>query len=129
MNRLAALLLIGTAAVAVSTCDSGPTAGDITFDLTTPNTNDGAIQFIAKATAPDSLTGVTAACTGCQVFTVTVSATEIRGVVTGDISGGALVHLSVTDAGKSDPYTMSVVAAASRTFVVQAGAYSLKPEK
>ena len=129
MKRVVKLLILGASALVLATCNEGPTAGEIAFDLTSANADDGAIQFTASAVAPDSVTGATPACTGCQVFLARVSATELRGVVTGNIGAGALVNLGVTDVGKPESYSMTVVAAASRTYKVQAGAYSLKSEK
>src|SRR5690349_8880465 len=107
MKRLAAVATLGLAALALATCDSGPNAGAITFDLTSPFNSDGAIQFIATATAPDSIVGVTPACSGCQVFIARVSAGAVRGVVTGDITAGPLVHLGVTDVGNPSAYAMT----------------------
>ncbi|HEY2824811.1 MAG TPA: hypothetical protein VGI83_04630 [Gemmatimonadales bacterium] len=129
MKRLSGVLGAAVLALALSTCDGGPTAGELAFDLTTPNTNDGAVQFVATATLPDSIIGVTAACTGCQVFLARVSASNVRGVITGDIGAGALLRLNVTEVGKPELYAVTVVAAASRTFAIQSGAYSLAVEK
>lgn len=128
MKRLASLTLLAAAALAAGSCE-GPSAGDVTFNLTSPNTNDGAIQFVATAASPDSITGVTAACSGCQVFLARVSATNVHGVVTGDITSGALIHLGVTDVGNTSAYTADVIAAASKTYLIQTGAYSLAAAK
>jgi hypothetical protein len=129
VRRVAGILAVGLAAFTVTTCDSGPTAGELIISLTSSNADDGAIQFTAKATAPDSIIGATALCTGCQVFTAKVSATELRGVVTGNITAGPLVRIGVTDVNKPELYSASFVAAASKTFKVQTGTYSLAVQK
>ena len=48
MKRVAALAVVGLAAVALTTCDSGPTAGELTYNLSSSNTNDGAIHCLSK---------------------------------------------------------------------------------
>ncbi len=112
--RLLAVLL--GLMVVVAACSSGPEPGDLTFELTTPNSDDGAIQFRLTSTLPNTLTGVSAGCAGCTVFSEATSETEILGVVTGQIRAGRLVRVSVSDVQTPEAYTASVVAVASRDF-------------
>ena len=100
----------------VAACSSGPEPGELTFELTTPNSDDGAIQFRLTATLPNTLTGVSAGCAGCTVFSEATSETEILGVVTGQIRAGRLVRVSVSDVQTPEAYRASVVAVASRDF-------------
>ncbi len=109
--RLLAVLL-GLMVLAAA-CSSGPEPGDLTFELTTPNSDDGAIQFRLTATLPNTLTGVSA---GCTVFSEATSETEILGVVTGQIRAGRLVRVSVSDVQTPEAYRARVVAVASRDF-------------
>jgi len=107
------LLLVGlTLAVA---CD-GPSAGEVTLVLSTPNADDGAITFSVMVAAPNEVNAATPACDGCQVFYTKVSRTELRGIVTGDLVAGPLVHVSVAQGGPNEVYRLDVVEVASRTF-------------
>jgi hypothetical protein len=122
MTRRAGLLLVGlTLAVA---CD-GPSAGEVTLVLRTPNTDDGAIAFSVMVAAPNEVTGATAVCDGCDVFYTKVSRTELRGIVTGDLVAGPLVRLSVAQGGPNEVYRLDVVDVANRKFdpVPPAGYY------
>src|SRR3972149_3952994 len=76
------------ASALVLSCFEGPTAGEVTLSLKTPNADDGAVAFVVTIPAPNEITGASAACDGCDVFTTQVSATELRGIVTGDLSAG-----------------------------------------
>jgi hypothetical protein len=119
----AALAILG-----LGGCDSGPKAGEVVFDLATPNQNDGAIQFRLTAVAPNTLDGVTAGCAGCQVFTEAVSETEIRGVLIGNVVPGEALRVLVSDRKARQAYTGQVVAVASRTYVLgTAIGYTLTP--
>ncbi len=113
MRRALALL-----ALTVLGCD-GPTAGEVTLVLATPNANDGAVTFTARVAAPNELTGASGGCAGCEVFYARVSRTELRGIVTGDLVAGPVVRLSVTDAGPSHAYRVDVLEVANRQFAVQ----------
>jgi len=109
-------------------CDSGPKAGEVVFDLTTPNADDGAIQFRLTAIAPNTLDGVTASCAGCQVFAESVSDTEIRGVLIGNVVPGEALRVLVSDRKASDAYSGHVMAVASRTYALgDTTGYSLAP--
>jgi hypothetical protein len=119
---------LGVALVLAGGCDSGPKAGEVVFNLTTPNLNDGAIQFRLTAAAPNTLDGVTAGCAGCQVFTEAVSETEIRGVLIGNVAPGQALRVLVSDRKARDAYTGQVVAVASRTYALgSTTGYSLAP--
>jgi hypothetical protein len=111
----------------VLTCGGEPPAGELAFSLTTPNQDDGAVQFTLRAVEPATLGAVTALCTGCQVYTQVVSDTEIRGVLVGDIVAGPALSVTVSDRGV-DAYAASVVSAASRTYTLRVvGGYALNP--
>jgi hypothetical protein len=116
------------ALAAVLGCDSGPKAGEVVFELTTPNQNDGAIQFRLTAAPPNTLEGVTAGCPGCQVFTEVVSAAEIRGVLIGDVVPGEALRVMVSDRKAEAAYAGQLVAAASRTYTLRnTSGYALMP--
>jgi hypothetical protein len=115
------------AALAAGSCDGGPSAGDIVFDLTTPNQDDGAVQFRLTSVAPGTIASVTAECAGCQVFTQAVSDTELRGVLLGDVVAGAALRVTVSDR-KAAGYAAAVVAASNRQYAVRpAAGYTLVP--
>jgi hypothetical protein len=80
-----------------------------------------------RAIEPATLSGVTALCTGCEVFSHVVSDTEIRGVLVGDVVAGPALSVTVSDRG-AQGYSAIVVAAASRTYTLRdAGGYALTP--
>lgn len=117
---------LAVAALIAGCSDSGPTAGLLTFSLTTPNGDDGAVAFTLHATAPATITGAEAACTGCRVFSRVVSETEIRGIVTGTIGAGPLVRVTASDLRTPTDYTATVQQVATRTYGIRGtGGYSL----
>ncbi len=100
----AAIVLL---AVAVPACD-GPTAGELSIDLVTPNNSDGAILFKLRTPASRELGEVTAACSGCQVFPYKISESELYCVVTGALSSGPLVRIAVSDVGVRSAYQVTI---------------------
>jgi hypothetical protein len=117
--------LLIAAVLGILGCGGGPTVGDITFQLGTPNGDDGAIQFRLASTMPNTLQGVTAVCTGCKLFREQVSDTELVGIITGDLSSGDILRVTVSDVGAAG-YTGTVVAVASRSYQVRSpSGYSL----
>lgn len=114
-------------ALLVAACQ-GPVAGNVTFNLTTPNGDDGAVAFRVISQGGTTLTGASPACAGCRLFVVAVADTELRAIVTGDIAAGPLVDVMVSDLGKPSDYTASVLGVASRSFAVRESApYALAP--
>ena len=85
--RQAAIVL----ALALTSCD-GPNAGELMFDLSTPNSDDGAIQFTITATPGYEMLDLEAACAGCRVFVRRIDERTTLGIVTGPIGGGALLR-------------------------------------
>lgn len=97
-------------------CFDGPTAGDITLVLSTPNADDGAISFVVTTARPNEILGAEALCPGCSVFVSRVGPTQLRGAVVGDVTGGPLVRLRVSNAGPNQAYRTEVLEVASRAF-------------
>ena len=115
------LLAIGLGfAMAAMSCKEGPTAGELEADLTTPNSDDGALQFTATAATNVSITGISQACSGCKLFVVKVSDTQYRGVVTGNLGTGELFRVGVSDVKKPTNYTIQVNAVSNRTYALRA---------
>jgi len=110
-------LLVGAAA-ALGSC-SGPTAGDLTVSLVTPNSDDGAVLIRVTASESKEVTGASVACGGCQLFLEKPSATELRAVITGSLVAGPLVHMSVSDTKSPSAYTVQIQQEASRTYQVR----------
>jgi hypothetical protein len=97
-------------------CFDGPTAGDITLVLSTPNADDGAVSFVVTTASPNEILEAEALCPGCAVFVSRVGATQLRGAVVGDVAGGPLVRLRVSNAGPNQAYRTEVLEVASRAF-------------
>lgn len=108
------------ASALVLSCFDGPTAGEVTLVLKTPNADDGAMAFVVTIPAPNEISGASAACDGCDVFSTKVSATELRGIVTGDLSAGPVVRLAVSQGGPNQAYHVQVLEVASRQFAARA---------
>ena len=120
--RMLALL----AGLAVSAGCSGPTAGELTISLVTPNSDDGAILLRVTVSESKEVTSLTVACSGCTIFKEQPSATELRAVVTGNLAAGPLVRIAVSDTKSPDAYSAQVQQVASRTYQVRAtSGYSL----
>jgi hypothetical protein len=119
-RRRSRLTPIGLALVAVAagSCDTGPSAGDIVFNLTTPNQDDGAVQFRITSVAPAAIAAVSAECGGCQVFTAALGDTEMRGVLLGDVVAGAALRVTVSDR-KAEGYVATVVAVSDRQYALR----------
>ena len=125
MTRLGRVLAALALPLVLATC-SGPTAGDLTVSLVTPNSDDGAIVMQVTAAQSKEITAAAAACTGCTIFSEQVSSTELRAVVTGNLAAGPLARISVTDTGSPKSYTVQIVQVASRSYQLRStSGYSL----
>lgn len=107
---VAAVLALGTAACSD---DSGgvDNSGSITFDLSTPNGDDGAVLLVITGPA---LSDVRPASAGYQLFWREVSATETRIIVVGDLVAGRLLTAHAPP-GAASEFTASVAEIATRT--------------
>jgi hypothetical protein len=103
-----ALLAACGASTPTSTDPTTPTSGWLTLQLTTPSTNDGAVQFAISGPAIDSVTiisydGFAAASNG-----------TVNLVVTGQIGNGDIARIHVADLSAALQYHATVAAAAAR---------------
>ena len=103
-------------ALAAFACLDGPTPGEVTLALQTPNQDDGAIAFSITAPAPNEVTGVTAMCDSCLAFVSRVNATELRAIITGNLAAGPLARVAVLNGSPNQAYHVKVLAVSSRTF-------------
>lgn len=131
MTRLAAfaaLIAFGVNCGGGGTENNDPTPGDLTIELTTPNTNDGAIKLtITSAVAP---TAISAAAAGVEVFTSGPLSTTTTVIVTGNLAAGPLLHITVPDTRDDEDYTAAVVQVASTTYAIRGnGGYALEVTK
>jgi hypothetical protein len=121
--------LLAGAALLAAACLDGPTAGEVTLALQTPNQDDGAVSFRILVSAPNEVTGVTATCDSCLAFVSRVSPTELRGIITGNLAAGPVARISVLDGSPHQAYSVRVLAVASRTFTPRdEAAYTLSIE-
>ena len=96
-------------------CLDGPTPGEVTLGLQTPNQDDGAVSFRILVSAPNEVTGVTATCDSCMAFVSRVSATELRAIITGNLAAGPVARIAVLDGSPNQAYSVRVLEIASRT--------------
>jgi len=106
-------------ALLAMSCKEGPAAGDLVVDLATPNSDDGAIQFVATGNNGATISGISGACSGCKLFLVKVSDSQYKGVVTGSLAAGTLFRVSVSDAKHASNYSVLIVGVSSRTFAMR----------
>ena len=85
-----------------------PVAGWLVVQLTSPRSDDGAVQLHITGPSVDSVT-----VTGYNGFaTLTDGAADL--IVTGSIASGAVARIRVADPARASEYRGSVVAAATR---------------
>lgn len=106
--KLRALVVFALLGLVATACD-GPSAGELSIDLVTPNSGDGAILFKVKAPSSLDLGDVTAACSGCQAFFYRLSETELYGAVTGNLTSGPLARLAVSNVGVRSTYEVTIL--------------------
>jgi hypothetical protein len=97
---------------------TGPVAGTLKVNLTTPNSGlDGAAVILLTAPAPP--TSVTAAA-GLALWGGPVTTTSARIVLTGTLSTGTILSLQVDDVNKVGQYSVTVQqVAAATTFLLR----------
>jgi hypothetical protein len=95
-------------AVTTPSVSDKPTGGWLTLQLTTPNTNDGAVQLSVTGPAIDSV-----ALVGYDGFD-TNDGMQADLVATGSIVSGDLARIYVPDLTKTGAYQVVVTAAAAR---------------
>ena len=107
----ACAVFLGACSSAVATAPStpaGPTGGWLTVQLTTPRSDDGAVQLSVTGPAIDSVKILTY--DGFETHT----ATGTDFVATGNITSGDLARIHVPDLSRTTEYHASVSAAAAR---------------
>ncbi len=112
-------MMLGCAGLLALGCLDGPTAGEVSLVLQTPNQDDGAIAFSITAPAPNEVTGVTATCDSCDAFVARVSATELRAIITGNLAAGQVARVGVLDGSPNQAYRVTVLEISSRTFTIR----------
>ena len=103
-----ALLAACGASSPTSTEPSAPTSGWLTLQLSSPSTNDGAVQFAISGPAIDSVSII-----GYDGFAATDHGT-VNLVVTGQIGNGDIARIHVADLTATSQYHATVAAAAAR---------------
>ncbi len=92
-----------------------PTPGTLTVTLATPRDDDGAL--LVTLHGPVAPTAITAH-PGLRLFMGSAPATTTRLVLTGAISRGAILSLSVPDVAQASDFTGSVEEVASSSFEI-----------
>ena len=111
MLSTAAFLVLGACSAETVTSvptPAAPTGGWLTAQLTTPNNNDGAVQFSLAGPRIDSIKLAT------EDGFETHSATQADVIVTGTVTAGNLARIYVPDLSRTTEYRASVSAAATR---------------
>jgi hypothetical protein len=105
MTSRSLLFLLGSLSV-LAGCShetTGPTAGALTANLTTPNNDDGAVLFTVSGGPVDSVVAG-----GHRVYSAILDATSLRVVVIGDVSSGALATIYIPDTRLAANYSVTV---------------------
>jgi hypothetical protein len=110
------LALLGAGLACGGNSSTGPVAGTVTVSLVTPNSDDGVV--LVTLTGP-SFTTAQSASSAYHVYWRLVSAGEVRAIVVGNVTAGAVLTVNVDDVGKVAQYSGTVVEAASRSDVVR----------
>ena len=108
---LAAVLALGACsseAATTATIPAGPTGGWLTLQLTTPHSDDGAVQLSIAGPAIDSVKIL--GYDGFESHTVT----QANLVAAGTIVNGDVARIHVPDLSRTTQYLVSVSAAAAR---------------
>lgn len=117
-------------ALALAGCIDGPTAGEVTVDLVTPNADDGAVMFTVQTAAPNQLLGATGACAACLAFVHAVSDTEHRVIVTGPLAAGPIARLQVSNTSPTVVFRVELRQVARRDYAIRAtGGYGLTVQR
>jgi hypothetical protein len=113
------------AALALAGCSDGavaPFGGALNLNLTTPNTDDGAVLFTLSGASVDSVVPV-----NDQVFFARSDPRTLQVIVTGSLQNGTIARIYVPDIRLAGRYTASVQQVAARGSYLQrdAAPYSL----
>jgi len=114
VRRLAAALaLVGTVAAcspeaAITSPPPAPADGWLTVELTSPRSDDGAVQFQVTGPGLDSVV-----VTGLDGFAA-VQNNVANLIVTGNVVSGSVARIHVQDLARTNEYRASVIAAAAR---------------
>jgi hypothetical protein len=98
----------GTNSTSTSQTPAAPTGGWLTLQLTTPRSNDGAVQFVVSGPTIDSARVISY--NGFATSTGSVA----NMVVTGQVASGTVGQIYVPDLSRTGEYQASVLAAAAR---------------
>jgi hypothetical protein len=106
LRRVFAATAVATV-IACSGDGTGPVAGMLTVNLTTPNSgSDGAVMLILSSpVAPTSV----AASAGLALWGAPVTTTSAKLVLTGTLSTGPIFTLQVDDVNKVAQYSVALV--------------------
>jgi hypothetical protein len=106
--RFRGLFVLVLLALVTPACD-GPTAGELSIELATPSSGDGAILFRVRTPSPREFGEVSATCPGCQAFSYRVSDSDLYCVVTGSLTSGPLARILVSDPGARAAYLVEIL--------------------
>jgi hypothetical protein len=116
-RQQSAATAIGALAVLLS-CDSGPPSGDLTVEFSSGQPQLAAVMFEVTATDPHTIDALAPACSGCQLFTARVSERVMRGILTGAVSAGPVVRVTVPDVRVPEGYTVRLMQLAQADYTL-----------
>jgi hypothetical protein len=110
MTGRALLLLAGLCSLgACSHDDSGPTAGILNVNLSTPNTDDGALLFTVSGGPVDSV-----AAPDLRLYSARLDPTTLRVIVMGNLGSGGVARIYIADSRLASNYSATVNQVAAR---------------
>ena len=114
--RRSAVMALALAGLLSFSCDGGPEAGEIVLLFDSPNGADGAAMFLIVARAPNAVIGIEPMCAGCQAFLHQTNDQNVTGIVTGDLTSGAIARVAVSNARVRSAYAVSLLEVAAQNF-------------
>jgi hypothetical protein len=109
-RRFGSLLLAGVSALIACSHDTiGPTAGTLTVNLTSPNSDDGAVLLTVSGGPIDSV-----ASAGHQIYSARLDSNTLRLIVTGEVASGTIATIYLADMRLASSYSATVNQVAAR---------------
>ncbi len=115
--------LLALAPLAGCSNNTGPAAATLNVNLSTPNTDDGAVLLTISGGPVDSVESV-----GHTLYSARQGPETLRLIITGDLGSGTVARIHVPDSRQVSRYSARITQVAARVTYAQrdAGSYSAR---